>query len=213
LRTIRGAGDLEKCRINIREKLLLPSTDAPGKYRSEVPLGGRFVATENFIHVVRELKSPLPTNFEETLLAGVEACSMTVAAEAASADAGKPNNCFGLSYQVEFLQALKAEERPGVSVRRMRQVGGADVDWALGAALIQSLQASRQGRAGDSAWGMLESFMWGEGILGGVLAGVGAAAVTWFAYRSLRCLFGTKASNLPRGYLGLSAAAIGKADL
>merc|ERR1712110_189990 len=57
-----------------------------------------------------------------------------------TADANKPNACFGLTYQVGLLAALGAPKIKGVSVEIMRKINGGDVDWALGAAITHTLE-------------------------------------------------------------------------
>jgi len=75
-----------------------------------------------------------------------EACGSTPA-EAGKADAGRSDGCFALSYQAELLRALGAPTAKGVSVSIANSVGGGDVDWALGAALLHIMELQNRVQA------------------------------------------------------------------
>ena len=50
--------------------------------------------------------------------------------------------CYALSYQNMLLEALKATKANDVDVDIVHQLNGADVDWALGAAIAQYISQS-----------------------------------------------------------------------
>ena len=50
--------------------------------------------------------------------------------------------CYAISYQNQLLEALKATKANGVDVDIIHQLNGADVDWALGAAVVQYISQS-----------------------------------------------------------------------
>jgi len=170
---IRGAGDTDKCQKNIENHLVGASTEAPGRYSSEASLKGRFVATENFVHALKELSLPPPQDFASVAAAAKIACSRrweptnaeVAAMEGGSADIGKPNNCFGLSYQTVLLRTLDVPSRPDVTVHVAGQINGGDIEWALGAALIQALDARIPHKGDNSAFGSTD-----EAATGGVFS-------------------------------------------
>eukprot|EP00929_Paragymnodinium_shiwhaense_P089491 TRINITY_DN49631_c0_g1_i1.p1 TRINITY_DN49631_c0_g1~~TRINITY_DN49631_c0_g1_i1.p1 ORF type:complete len:496 (+),score=55.18 TRINITY_DN49631_c0_g1_i1:158-1645(+) len=143
---IEGSGDPTGCEAHIVARLLTPSSESPGRYRGEVPLSGRFIGIENFVYALSDLSLPLSTNFDETVAASKTACSTAVTDPDNSPD--DPKACFALSYHVALLRALKSPQF-GVNVRVTKQISGADVDWALGAALVQYMQ-QRQKAARDA---------------------------------------------------------------
>lgn len=160
---LEGAGDAKTCIASIKSLLIDGHEDAPGAYSHEQLLSGALVATENFFYVQSN------ANFDLTD-ARVEPSDMEHAAEAAcskdlkptaddmarmsagSADAAEPKTCFALSYQSLFLKQLRVE-RPKAELKIVHQIHGADVDWALGAALIQHLSFSKSQSRGSFVFG------------------------------------------------------------
>jgi len=172
--SIHGSGDFAHCKANIATNLMSSSDDAPGIYRDELPLkAGNFIATENFFYTQADLSLGLEgsalTSAALEAAAGT-ACSKTVQAEDKVAQA-----CFALSFQAELLRALKASER-GAAVKIAHQVGGGDVAWALGAALVHFLKG-HSSSGGDSFDGTSFTSLLLAG-LAMLLAGLGVVHVT-----------------------------------
>jgi len=150
---VNGTGDVKGCLGKIQSLLLQSSDQAPGRYPHELPVRGPFAATENFFYVRKELSLTLKDELRPSDTEASDACSKAMVAvpaeissmEEGSADAGRPTQCFALSYQNALLQALKIPTTPGVKVQVMRKINGGDVDWALGAALVHFLQSRANG--------------------------------------------------------------------
>jgi len=152
LKLVHGRGDKLKCQEHI-DQALLPKLDAPGRYTSELPLRGQFIATENFFYTQNDLSLSLDGNFIDPDVleaAAAWACKRPYGATDSDVSAmatGKsnpntPNWCFGMIYQARLLYALKVPVGAAegeVKVRIAHQINGGDVDWALGAALVHYL--------------------------------------------------------------------------
>jgi len=141
---IRGSGHADGCQAWI-ESALLGSELSPGWYAGERPLHGSFAATENFYHVRHRLSLPLLGDLEATRRAAHDVCcdrNQTGETDAMEfgVPGGKPHECFALSYMAALSQALGVSATPGVKVEVLKQVSGADVEWALGAAVTHSLE-------------------------------------------------------------------------
>merc|ERR1712241_1179507 len=102
---MRGSGQATACQTWIELELLASSKIAPGQYAGEQPLHGSFVATENFYYVRKHLSLPLVGDIEATRDAARDVCRRNqtlsadeAAVESGTADVGKPNECFALSY-------------------------------------------------------------------------------------------------------------------
>lgn len=138
---VEGSGDSEECLAAINSRLLNVSLDGPGRYSRELPLkAGFYAATENFIHVQNDLSMELenkPVNHDMLQKKAEKGCSIKISR--AGSDLKKVNACFGLVYEAAFLQALRASER-NADTRVVRKIRGADIDWALGAAIVHFLQ-------------------------------------------------------------------------
>mmetsp|Transcript_126265 Transcript_126265/g.403585 ORF Transcript_126265/g.403585 Transcript_126265/m.403585 type:complete len:114 (-) Transcript_126265:296-637(-) len=81
--------------------------------------------------------------------------------------------CFALSYEASLLKALKVWEI-GATVKIVHKINGADVDWALGAALVHFLQ----GNAEPESVEVSQGFTMNQTVLGFVsLLAVAMAAV------------------------------------
>jgi len=142
---VQGSGDAVSCQDLIQSHLFKDSEiAAPGHYASELPIRGELVATENFFYARNSLSLPLQATPSAMQEAAKYACGQSKTPAPVElenmkkgvADPGKPNECFGLSYQAALLDALKVPRTVGVKVQIMRQINGGDVDWALGAALM-----------------------------------------------------------------------------
>jgi len=145
---VRGTGDDNKCKSNIKTSLFEKSSEAPGHYSGEKPLRGRILATQNFFYLRDRLRLPLDASVPAVDNAAQTACTRPIKLpakelmdmESGSADANVPNFCFGLSYQSVLLQALQKSATPGAEMEIANTIGGAEADWALGAALVHSLR-------------------------------------------------------------------------
>merc|ERR1712107_641408 len=119
-----------------------------------MPVQGDFATTENFFYTRNDLSLPLPSDFDTMEGQARAICGKALqpsqqdisAMESGTANAGNPLHCFALSYQVSFLRALGVPTARGVKVKVMRKINGGDVDWALGAALMQALAGKRNRR-------------------------------------------------------------------
>jgi len=159
---IIGAGDSQECIANIWEHIFSSSHDAPGRYPSEPRLKGSFVATENFYYIRNDLNLPLlgqPKKMEE---AAQSVCQRNFTGDFDEL----PKHCFALAYQAALIQALQRktphgslfEQNPNiasedVSLEIVRLINGGEVDWAVGAAVVHIIQASRLEHDGFTFWG------------------------------------------------------------
>jgi len=145
--SIHGSGDFAHCKANIATYLMSSSDDAPGTYRDELHLkAGNFIATENFFYAQADLSLGLEGSV--LTLAALEAAAGTACNKTMQSEDKAAQACFALSFQAELLRTLKASER-GAAVKIAHQVGGGDVDWALGAALVHFLKG-HSSSGGDS---------------------------------------------------------------
>eukprot|EP00933_Yihiella_yeosuensis_P035988 TRINITY_DN29685_c0_g1_i1.p1 TRINITY_DN29685_c0_g1~~TRINITY_DN29685_c0_g1_i1.p1 ORF type:complete len:498 (-),score=89.57 TRINITY_DN29685_c0_g1_i1:83-1360(-) len=156
---VNGTGSSTSCGEKIKA-LLMTAENAPGRYKQEVPIQGPVLATENFFYIRKDLGLPKLEDVEPTPAESSATCSKPLVASAekvdemkgGSADPGKPDTCFALSYQLELLSALGAPAAGKVEVKVKHQLKGADIDWALGASLVHVLanptQNSTEGGAG-----------------------------------------------------------------
>ena len=154
---IKGTGNFQLCRENIQNVLfnvsmpdqppLIPGVQTLDGYR-QPPLGGTFIATENFwygrrsqdILPIAELS--LDPMYVDKL--GERYCGAWSNNRIISTYDDKvekkvefdTNNkyCFGLAFQSTFLQMLDATgpQLPTIS----KNIGGSDLDWAMGAAVV-----------------------------------------------------------------------------
>jgi len=150
---VQGTGDADACQDKIRALFFSPvSRDAPGSYPGEIPLQGRFAATENFFNVRDDLKLPLIGKADAMAEAAQSVCKESLGPSAIEqvAKGGHPLHCFAFSYQVVLLAALRAHTTPSVELQIGQQIGGSDVDWALGAAVVQLLQERDHGSIGSN---------------------------------------------------------------
>jgi len=173
--SVHGAGDFGRCQANIKSRLMLgASGDAPGSYGDELPLrGADFVATESFFYTQDDLALGLE---DRTLGEGVletaagRTCKIVFDR---GADKKLAEMCFALSYEASLLKALKVWEI-GATVKIVHKINGADVDWALGAALVHFLQ----GNAEPESVEVSQGFTMNQTVLGFVsLLAVAMAAV------------------------------------
>jgi len=166
---INGSGSSQDCEKHVHDNMFITQDGAPGRYSSEVKLRGSFAATENFFYVRQDPLLELPTGVDVMREQAKDVCGQALAPTTAEreamiagvADARSPNKCFGLSYQAALLQALHATAPEGVHVEVMGRVGGASIDWALGAALVY--QVSRIGTSNGPL--DLPVMRWTESVL------------------------------------------------
>lgn len=170
---VSGAGNASSCSAAIEASLFQRASDAPGHYSGEQPLHGKFLATQNFFFVRRDLGLPMLSGKTDMESASQQACAKKV--ELPAKDPGQPNWCFGLAYQIVLLRALKIPNLSGVSVEITNSVKGGDADWALGAAVMHVLQAGAhpnlRGEEGGSQGG------WGTSWVGIATSFVAASAL------------------------------------
>jgi apyrase len=159
---IKGSGNFQLCREHIKNVLfnismpdqppLIPGLQTHSGY-AQPPLSGKFIATENFWYtrksndVVPSAELLLDDNYVNKL--GERYCGtwgnnrMVEISDGSDGD-GKPkksiqfdvNNkyCFGLAFQSVFLEMLHAN---GPSLPKItKNIGGSDLDWAMGAAVV-----------------------------------------------------------------------------
>eukprot|EP00405_Crypthecodinium_cohnii_P037255 CAMPEP_0206534990 /NCGR_PEP_ID=MMETSP0325_2-20121206/5871_1 /ASSEMBLY_ACC=CAM_ASM_000347 /TAXON_ID=2866 /ORGANISM="Crypthecodinium cohnii, Strain Seligo" /LENGTH=642 /DNA_ID=CAMNT_0054031893 /DNA_START=62 /DNA_END=1987 /DNA_ORIENTATION=- len=112
-KVVAGMGKAKDCISGIWKSLFLgdSSEDAPGEYKGEPTLKGRFVATENFFYTRNDLKLPMLGKQHE-----MEDVANAVCMEHYSGDAESvPKHCFALAYQAAFLQALRKRPPPEIA--------------------------------------------------------------------------------------------------
>jgi hypothetical protein len=146
---IAGTGSSSNCKDAVDATLLTDSDMAPGKYRGEPPLLGRFIATENFFYERDRLNLPLRGDIESMQAAAQAACEQRQRPDIEAPQGGgapslaEPTGCFGLTYQVAILKALFSSQASSVpEIEIVHKIRGGDVDWALGAALVHSLESA-----------------------------------------------------------------------
>jgi len=140
-----GGGDWKLCTGEIQQILAGASAiDAPGRYTREPELTGPFIATVNFF-LVQNLQR---MRFERRGRVGPSAfedgarrwCRKTFRRPfwpfRRRDDAACPIFCFALSYEAWLLTVLGVQE-----VEVVDTIRGVEVEWALGAALVHSLQS------------------------------------------------------------------------
>eukprot|EP00943_MAST-04B_sp_MAST-4B-sp1_P006713 g6713.t1 len=136
-KVVKGTGDARKCNDLVNKFLKEGGPDAPGQYFVP-PLRGHFIAIENFWYVRNDLKLPMDLSPDARQKAVKLACESTTVAE--NKDSKKPKACFALSYHSALIDTLKARKEDGADVEVIHELNGADVDWALGAAIVQSIK-------------------------------------------------------------------------
>jgi len=162
---VRGSGNGSECKSHIEASLFNTSKEAPGRYPGERPLRGKLLATENFFYLRQNLKLPLLADSEAVADAARTVCGKQVQ----PTDANVLNYCFGLSYQSALLQTLRAAAVPGLQVEIASTISGIAADWALGAALVHTLQSLPHPNGDDgslsdvsggvSGWILLAAFL------------------------------------------------------
>jgi len=148
---VKGSGNAELCQELIKSQLMPSSeTISPGRYSFEMPLRGNFVATENFFYVRNDLNLPMDGNMAAMKDAAKNTCAKPLSLSpeqeavmlAGTADPSKQKSCFGLSFQVALLDALRVSQ-----VQIAHTINGGDIDWALGAALVHFLESDMSQKA------------------------------------------------------------------
>lgn len=131
---ISGSGNAEQCQALIEKILMLPSSNAPGRYRGERSLHGPFIATENFYYTRADLNLPLGS--QQISPAAMSSLAETECSRQFEGISGDPNHasfCFALSYQARVLSALNV---PHDQMMIANKIHGHQIGWALGAALM-----------------------------------------------------------------------------
>ena len=147
---VKGSGDFQLCKQKVRNILFnvtLPNQPPliPGyqthKGYVQPPLTGKFIATENFWYGRRSSDIVPPADLS---LASVDVDSLGERFCGVASDTYIANDnsnfdernryCFGLAFQSVLLESLHAEgeELPTIS----KNIGGSDLDWAMGAAVV-----------------------------------------------------------------------------
>ncbi len=134
---VKGTGNAGKCYDLVDKFLKEGGPDAPGQYFVP-PLRGHFIAIENFWYVRNDLKLPMDLSTDARQKAVQKACESTTVTE--NKDIKKPKECFALSYHSALIDTLKARKENGADVEVIHELNGADVDWALGVAIVQSIK-------------------------------------------------------------------------
>jgi hypothetical protein len=147
---IRGSGDFQLCRQKVRDILFnvtLPNQPPliPGyqthKGYVQPPLTGKFIATENFWYgrkssdIVPSASltlDPATVNSLGERFCGVASDNLIVNEHVKFDERNR--YCFGLAFQSVLLESLRAEgeQLPTIS----KNIGGSDLDWAMGAAVV-----------------------------------------------------------------------------
>merc|ERR1712048_769842 len=125
---------------------------------------GDFAATENFFWVGSR-SGGLPSDDKVMTMAQLTDHMGQVAGRVCGShlkdrgadDPTQPNECFGLSYQIVFMQALALPPTKNVNVQVLHQIGGSDLDWAVGAALMVNLEVAAKRNAQQEQRG---GFVW-----------------------------------------------------
>ena len=136
---VKGLGNGGQCYDQAIAFLQNSGADAPGKY-SIPPLHGHFIAIENFWYVRNDLNLPMKWGKDERNKAIHKACETTTVAESNLNKPKDPKGCFALSYQNALIDTLKTRKENGAEVEIIHEINGADVDWALGAAIVHSIK-------------------------------------------------------------------------
>jgi len=167
---VNGTGDFQQCKADIGAQLL-NSPDAPGNHsHRELPLRGAFAASVNFYWVQHgasqrweERDQVDAADFQR---AGEQFCSQAMQPtaqersrmESGQADPMQPNSCFGLAHQAAFLNALNTSNASEFTMRVARQINGSDLDWALGAAIVEHMREDEHTTHKDSIFA--SPFLW-----------------------------------------------------
>lgn len=142
---IRGAGNTLACQSLIQNSIL-KGPQAPGSYSNELLVRGRFVAMENFFWARNDEALPMLGEAQAMDDAAASICARELNADQKAKMKGpgvaptEHKNCFALSYQSAFMKALGVPTQPDVTVRIAKALGGSDIDWALGAALVHTME-------------------------------------------------------------------------
>ena len=153
--SIRGGGNFDQCMLLVRNVLfsptmpdqppLIPGQTLPGGSSGGVfvqpHLAGKFIATENYWYTRRSAdiqpEASLSLDDDTVHALGKRFCADSSGEKDASGQFVFDRNnryCFGLAFQTVLLEELSAVGvlRPTIT----KNIGGSDLDWALGAAVV-----------------------------------------------------------------------------
>ncbi len=168
--TVKGGGDFDACRALVKDVLFDPhvpdqpplipgATESLDAAYTQPPLAGQFIATENFWY---GRKSPdiVPAASLSMEPAYVQELGARYCAGAGQQDEQEgfdPANklCFGIAFQTVFLEQLGATG--DTTPRIAKNIGGSDLDWALGAAVVHFSTHEKQLTRmwGEHGWELL----------------------------------------------------------
>ena len=154
---VKGAGESKKCYEMVSKFLKEGGPKAPGQYFVP-PVRGKFIAIENFWYVRNDLKLPFDASSSARAKAAKTACEDNTAS--ANLDKPKkPKSCFALSYQNALFDTLKARKSDGADIEIIHELNGADVDWALGAAIVHYIKKQNTVVVSEDAVKTYDSFL------------------------------------------------------
>ena len=154
---MKGTGESKKCYEMVSKFLKEGGPKAPGQYFVP-PVRGQFIAIENFWYVRNDLKLPFDASPDARAKAVEKACEENTASVNLDKPK-KPKSCFALSYQNALFDALKARKSDGADIEIIHELNGADVDWALGAAIVHYIKKQNTVVVSDDAVKSYNSFL------------------------------------------------------
>ena len=154
---VKGTGESKKCYEMVSKFLKEGGPKAPGQYFVP-PVRGQFIAIENFWYVRNDLKLPFDASPDARAKAVEKACEENTASVNLDKPK-KPKSCFALSYQNALFDALKARKSDGADIEIIHELNGADVDWALGAAIVHYIKKQNTVIVSDDAVKSYNSFL------------------------------------------------------
>jgi len=165
--TVEGTGQFENCRSILRRLLFNPDPrDLEDHHPAIVPgvqqttinggimqpaLEGSFIATENFFYIRNDILpeiaplSAMDLSEDVVTKLGQQVCTEVMESSSKIEDPNK--YCFAIAYQSVLLEQVGAvgEHTPTVT----RTINGADVDWAVGAAVVNYIERNRASASGN----------------------------------------------------------------
>lgn len=130
---VQGVAGEAACEELVRQHLF-QEEDAPGQYKAELPLHGRFVATETFFYVRNDFAIPMNASASAMQRDAETWCRSPL--EVRSSEVTSERLCFSLVYQAVFLEVLGAS---GAQIEILHDIDGNGLDWALGLAIQHSI--------------------------------------------------------------------------
>ena len=187
--TVAGSGDFDACRALIKDVLFNPDVPdqpplIPGATESldaaykQPPLAGKFIATENFWYGRKspDIVPAASLSMEPAYVQELGARYCAGVGQDKEQEGFDPANklCFGIAFQTVFLEQLGAtgDMTPTIA----KNIGGSDLDWALGAAVVHfSTHEEQLTRMwGEHGWELLPA---GTGGAGGGSGSLSSLAV------------------------------------